>query len=134
MKTVGVSSRALPLSRRNLHVLAEQGVNELDRAGANKLAIQQITTEDRRLRTLQLLADAPGLTLNEDVIYHALPKTGHVPTADVLRNDLMWLAEVQLIALELTRPWVASLLQRGAEVATGRARAYGVAVPTLPIP
>lgn len=103
-------------------------------AAANKLAIQQITAEDRRLRILQLLVDAPGMTLNENVIYNALPKLGHVPSADVLRNDLMWLAEVMLVEVEMTKSWVARLLQRGSEVAIGRAKAYGVAVeaPSAP--
>lgn len=97
-------------------------------AGANQLAIQQINAEDRRLRILQLLEKAPGFLLNEQVIYSALPKLGHMPSSDVLRNDLMWLAEVMLVQLETSAPWVARLLQRGEEVATGRARSYGVAV------
>jgi len=102
-------------------------VDEMATASASRIAIQQINAEDRRLRILLLLVDAPGLLLNEDVIYRALPKLGHMPSADVLRNDLMWLAEVMLIKIETTKPWVAHLVQRGAEVAIGRAKAYGVA-------
>ena len=94
--------------------------------GAFYLSVQQNTAEHRRLWILKLLAGSPGAMSNEEVLYSALPKAGHAPSFDMLRNDLMWLAEMRLIELEPTTPWVAKILRRGEEVASGRARAYGI--------
>lgn len=101
--------------------------------GSRKLRLQQIAAEDRRLRILQLLADSPGRIANEAVLAVALPALGgHNPSRDVLRNDLMWLSETLLIDLTIsTKPWVAQLVQRGEDVARGRAAAFGVAVGSL---
>jgi hypothetical protein len=120
-------SKARLISLRNHLSLVRQEVDEMALSGANNLAIQQLTAEDRRLRILQLLVKAPGYVLNEHVLHRALPRLGHMPAVDVLRNDLMWLGEMLLIQVDMGAPWVARLLLRGDDIANGRARAFGIA-------
>jgi hypothetical protein len=98
-------------------------------AGRQQQSFRQHLAEDRRLCVLTLLAGAPGQAAPDRVLYAALPGCGHRCSHDMLRNDLMWLAEMQLIELDLAS-WSARLLLRGEEVATGRAAAYGVKSPS----
>lgn len=97
--------------------------------GCRQQSFRQHLAEHRRRCVLTLLAAAPGLTAPDQVLYVALPGYGHCCGLDVLRNDLMWLAEMQLIDLNLSA-WSARLLLRGEEVVTGRTTVYGVAGQT----
>jgi len=95
-------------------------------------SFSEFVTEDRRLVILRLLNDQPGFSLNESVIQDALGRFAHVVSRDVVRADLSWLAEQNLVSTSVVagRVWVATLTERGAEIATGRARHPGVKRPS----
>ncbi|MYE14520.1 MAG: ArsR family transcriptional regulator [Gammaproteobacteria bacterium] len=86
---------------------------------------------DQRLVTLQLLERAEGYDLNASILRSALAEFGHRPSADALRAELQWLAEQGLITVrEVVGLQVATLTERGADAAAGRATVPGVARPT----
>lgn len=89
-------------------------------------------TEDRRLAVLRLLNDQQGYSLNESVIHDALKHLGHAVPRAIVRDDMTWLEERQLLSIEVVadRVWVATLSERGADVATGRSRVEGVKRPS----
>jgi len=91
------------------------------------MAYADLVAEDRRLSILLLLDASPGGTGNEALLQAALPTFGHAPSADVVRADLAWLAEGRLITTRDTQGLVvATLAERGADVAAGRAVHPGV--------
>lgn len=82
---------------------------------------------DRRLSLLILLETSPGATANEALLQTALAQFGHVAAADQVRGDLAWLAEQGLVTTRDTAGlMVASLTERGGDVALGRATVPGV--------
>jgi len=90
----------------------------------------QHLAEDRRLSILLLLDAAPGSASNEALLQAALPEFGHDAPADVVRADLAWLAEAGLVTTRDTRGLtIATITQRGTDVAAGRARHPGVKRP-----
>lgn len=88
---------------------------------------------DRRLVILRALSeDVSGGTANENVLALALRAFGHQVGRDIVRADLQFLREHQLIALEKvggmrTEIWIGKLLAAGEEVAYGKTRHPGVA-------
>lgn len=88
-------------------------------------------TQDRRrvlLRGLQAASQyrANGLLLR----HYAEAVGGHAASADRIAGDLAWLGEQGLVELEqLQGVDVATLTERGLDVATGRATVPGVARP-----
>ena len=85
---------------------------------------------DQRLVTLQLLEQAEGYDLNAAILRSALAEFGHRPSAAALRAELGWLAEQGLITVrDIGALQVATLTERGADVAAGRATVPGVARP-----
>lgn len=85
---------------------------------------------DRRLVLLRLLAEAPGYSANAYLLHSAVAAFGHHVSADLLRAELHWSAEQGLIALEaLGDTEIATLSERGLDVATGRATHPGVKRP-----
>lgn len=90
--------------------------------------------EHLRLRLLTLLDQSPARMANDSLLAAVLADMGHAVSRDRLRATLAWLAEAGLLATrELLagemRLVVATLSERGADVAAGRARAPGVARP-----
>jgi repressor of nif and glnA expression len=83
--------------------------------------------EDQRLLILQHLAEAPDYTAPEHLIRARLGDQGHRLSADVLRGHLAWLDEQGHISLLGEMVQVARLTQRGEDVASGAARAPGIA-------
>lgn len=96
------------------------------------MSFQAHLAEDRRLAILRLLNDLPACRANESVLHMALEQLGHVCSRDTVRGDLSWLAEQSLITTELVAGTVtvATLTERGQDVATGRSRHPGVKRPT----
>mgnify|MGYP001497775616 CR=1 FL=1 len=80
-------------------------------------------TADRRLVVLRLLEQAPDYRGNAFLLQRALDGFGHAVGMDRLGTDLAWLAEQDLLKL------IATLTQRGADVAHGRVVVPGVARP-----
>lgn len=92
-----------------------------------------LMTEDMRLRVLTLLAVAPCYTAPASVLRSALASHGQLASADRLHTDLAWLAEQGLIQVRVSDGvCVASLLERGHDVATGCATTPGVKRPDPP--
>lgn len=89
-------------------------------------------TEDRRLAILRLLESQESYRANESVLCTALDYIGHSVSRDAVKSDLAWLEEQGLISLELVGGMisVATLSQRGVDVAQGRARHPGVKRPS----
>lgn len=94
---------------------------------------------DRRLRILQHLAEATGQIANESVVQTVLHQMfGHALSADLLRTELYWLAEQGLLETKTGGLrgdlLLTELTDRGADVAHGRAKAYGVSAVELLAP
>lgn len=100
------------------------------------MTLTRIMEEDRRLVILRCLHEDADYSINESLLVKALAAYGHGVGRAVVLADLAWLAEVGLVTVEaLPRAGreplqVATLTNRGAEVAEGRARVPGVARPT----
>jgi hypothetical protein len=86
---------------------------------------------DRRLVLLRLLAEQIGYKQNSSNLTHALDRLGHVLSRDQVKAQLAWLAEQELVAVDEPVPGVlvATLTERGHDVARGRAVVPGVARP-----
>lgn len=93
--------------------------------------LTEMLHEDQRLVILRLLENI-GFTANDSVLEMGLRQFGHRVTRDQVRGELQWLAEQGLITIEVIagRVHVATLTDRGAEVATGRAHHPGVRRPS----
>lgn len=94
----------------------------------------EIIAEDRRLAMLRTLDEAPGAQLNEGALHHVLNALGHSVGHDIVRAELDWLKQHNLVRVEpLQVPrgelWLAKLLPAGADVAHGRSTHAGVARP-----
>jgi len=88
-------------------------------------------TEDRRLVILRLLAEAPGYSANESILHSAIQGFGHSVSRDMVRTDLAWLQEQELLTTEdLASIRVATLTQRGLDVSAARATVPGVKRPS----
>lgn len=90
----------------------------------------QVQTEDRRLVLLRALAAASQYRANALLLRRYCDAVGHTVSADAVATDLAWLAEQGMVGTEEPQGvLVATLTQRGLDVAEGRAKVPGVAVP-----
>lgn len=84
-----------------------------------------------RLAILRLLADLPGYCANDSVLHQAVNAMGLTCTRDQIRGHLTWLAEQRLVTVvEASQLTVATLTERGGEVAAGRSVIDGVQRPS----
>ena len=91
--------------------------------------IDDILTQDRRLVILRSLMDCNN-EANESILQDCLDAYGHNVSRDVVRGQIDWLAEQQLVTVENLRGfYVVTLTSRGEDVAEGRARVSGVKRP-----
>lgn len=85
-----------------------------------------------RLTILRLLAEDGVYTANSSVLASAVASMGFNVSRSQIRTELAWLKEQGLVTL--TQPLsdldVASISERGLDVAAGRARVPGVDRPT----
>jgi hypothetical protein len=85
-----------------------------------------------RLAVLRALLAAPSFCANDSFLDGEMLRVGLPVTRDQLRSQLGWLEEQGLI--QLTRPndtlIVATLRERGADVARGRASVDGIQRPS----
>lgn len=87
-------------------------------------------TADRRLVLLRLLQNSAGYTANHYLLQSAMEGFGHVVSLDVVKSDLAWLAEQGLIMIDMPgEVQLATLTQRGHDVASGRSTVPGVKRP-----
>lgn len=85
---------------------------------------------DIRLVILRLLTDMPGYRANSSVLNTALDHYGHSTSRDQTKTELQWLAEQNAVSLSEVGPvLVATLTERGQDIAAGRARVPGIQRP-----
>ena len=88
--------------------------------------------QHRRLAIIGILAEAPSSGLNDAILHVSLADIGEPCARDQVRSELAWLKEQGLVAIEAAeRFMIASLTERGEDVAKGRATHPGV---TRPLP
>ena len=93
------------------------------------MSFAEYQTTDRRLVLLKGLESAAQYRANAYLLRHFADSVGHVVSADRIEQDLAWLKEQGLITLETQPITVATLTERGLDVATGRAVVPGVQRP-----
>lgn len=94
------------------------------------MSFEKVLTEDRRLVLLRILNDMTGYRANSSVLAMAMAHFGHTLTRDYIRTQLAWLAEQDLVKIDDIGPVIiATLTERGQEVAKGLAIAPGVSRP-----
>lgn len=87
--------------------------------------------EHLRLTVLRLLAGAPCYRANSSIIHQVVNDFGFAATRDQVRAELAWLVEQGLVATQdLQGLIVATMTERGCDVAEGRAITPGVQRPT----
>ena len=86
--------------------------------------------EDQRLVMLRFLSEMPSYSSNSSVIYQALTRYGHAPSRDQIKSELRWLEEQGLLKVEeVESVLLATLTERGMDVAKGRVKQDGVKRP-----
>lgn len=88
--------------------------------------------EHVRLGILRVLAEAPGYAANDSVLTSALNALGLTVTRDQMRTQLSWIEEQRLITTiaPTATLTVATITERGADVAKGVAVVPGVQRPS----
>jgi hypothetical protein len=90
----------------------------------------QAETEDRRLVILRGLHAAAHYSANAYLLRRFAESLGHTVSADRIEQDVAWLAEQGLVTRKAPEGvTVATLTQRGQDVADGSATVPGVARP-----
>lgn len=96
------------------------------------MSFTDFTFQHIRLSVLRLLVDQPGYSANDSVLTDAVNALGLVCTRDQMRTNIAWLEEQRLVTL--LRPTatltVATITERGADVAAGRSIVAGVQRPS----
>ncbi|MGQ0711620.1 MAG: VpaChn25_0724 family phage protein [Rhodoferax sp.] len=86
--------------------------------------------QDQRLVLLRILSELPSYRSNSSVLVGLIEKMGHTMSRDQVKTELRWLAEQGLLKLEEAGTvLVATLEERGQDVAEGRARVDGIQRP-----
>lgn len=85
-----------------------------------------------RLTLLRILAEAPQFKANSSLLCDAADSVGVSASRDRVKTELAWLAEQQLVTIvqPTSGLLVATLTERGADVASGRSSAPGVQRPS----
>ena len=93
------------------------------------MAFNDLLDSDIRLALLQFLSEG-GFSQNDSVLNDLLKRTGRMVGGDKTRTELAWLREQGLVFLEeIYGTLVATISQRGLDVATGVATVPGVKRP-----
>lgn len=97
------------------------------------MSYSDVINADMRLVILRFLMESAGdYRLNSSILHKLLDlKAGYTTPRDKMVTELFWLKEQGLITLEESGTiYIATLTQRGLDVATGSARVPGVARPS----
>ena len=90
-----------------------------------------VITADQRLALLQALV-ACNNDANQNILQTCLAQYGHNISMDLVRNHMLWLEEqglVRISRLDTDRLFVATINQRGLDVANGLSVVDGVKKP-----
>jgi hypothetical protein len=91
---------------------------------------KELITSDIRLVILRALAEDLGYSHNESILHSVVEAFGHKASRDCIKSELAWLEEQGLLDLsDVAGCLVATITQRGADVAAGRAVVPGVKRP-----
>lgn len=93
--------------------------------------ITNLITADQRLALLQALV-ACNNDANQNILQTCLAQYGHNISMDLVRNHMLWLEEqglVRINRLDTDRLFVATITQRGLDVANGVSVVDGVKKP-----
>ena len=84
-----------------------------------------------RLTILRLLEEDPNYTMNESMLTDMVPEFGFTQSRDQVRSELAWLREQGLVKYD-SNPVIiiATLTERGEDVALGRTTVPGVKRPS----
>ena len=89
-----------------------------------------VFVQDRRLVILRVLGESAGYTASDSNLDDSLDIWGHTVSRDVVVGEMHWLAEQQLVTLrEVGETQIATITQRGLDVAKGQALHPGVKRP-----
>lgn len=95
------------------------------------MGYENILQKHLRLTLLRSLKDDPGYTMNESMLTDISEHYGFNPSRDNVRTELSWLKEQGLVTIDDgSGIMVATLTQRGEDVARGRATVPGVQRPS----
>jgi Fe2+ or Zn2+ uptake regulation protein len=95
------------------------------------MAMAELLQQDRRLVVLRVLNESVGYTANESILDQALEAYGHLISRDTVKADMFWLEEQALVSLkDMNGTLVATIKQRGIDVAKGQASHPGVKRPS----
>jgi len=84
-----------------------------------------------RIAILRVLDSAPGCRANSSILHSAVDELGLTASRDQVKGEIAWLGEQGLIkVVDHDGLLVASLTERGADVAAGRAVVPGIQRPT----
>ncbi|MEM7270147.1 MAG: ArsR family transcriptional regulator [Pseudomonadota bacterium] len=94
------------------------------------MSLSETLSAHRRLTVLRYLSEVSGYQANASILQDVCNGLGVASTRAQIDADLGWLAEIDLITLERGEGYVvATLTERGGEVASGRASIEGVKRP-----
>lgn len=94
------------------------------------MSYSETVSKHRRLTILRFLADSPDYTSNASILTDVCNNYAVSSTRDQVTTDLLWLAEQGFITKEERGGFViATVTQRGMDIAAGRARHDGVQRP-----
>ncbi|MFJ7792926.1 ArsR family transcriptional regulator [Pseudomonas sp. NPDC096950] len=86
--------------------------------------------QDVRLVILRLLVEMTAYRANSSVLTMALDSYGHTLSRDQVKTEMHWLAEQGALTVAEVGPvLVATLNERGQDIAAGRARVHGIKRP-----
>lgn len=95
------------------------------------MSFQKRVQEHLRLTLLRLLEEESDRTLNDSLINDLTEDYGFTPNRDRTRTELAWLEEQGLVRLEtISGLALATLTERGSDVARGRAIVPGIKRPS----
>lgn len=95
------------------------------------MSFSHILKEDQRLVILRALEQDLGYSHNESIIHNVLAEFGHTCSRDCVRTHLAWLQEQGLLTIkDVAGYMVATITERGADVACGRAVVPGIKRPS----
>ena len=95
------------------------------------MSYERTIQEHLRITLLRLLVDDPNYTLNDSMLTDLTEPYGFNPSRDKVRTELNWLKEQGLVTTD-NDPGItiATLTERGMDVANGRTTVPGVKRPS----
>ncbi len=95
------------------------------------MSYEQTIQEHLRLTLLRLLAEDPDYTMNDSLLTDLTADYGFTPSRDKVRTELSWLKEQGLVTADNDpHITIATLTERGFDVAKGRVTVPGIKRPS----